>query len=98
MLRADPLAPRWLGPLAAYGAQASFSLYVLHFPIIAFGAALLLDDQRLPASATSIALVVAVLASAILLSAIFARHTERHTGRVRSFFSGRRDNEFTPAE
>lgn len=90
LLRADLSVPHWLRPLASYGAQASFSLYVLHFPIIAFAAALLLDDQRLPATGASIALVVGVLAVAILLSALFARHTERHTARVRSFFSGGR--------
>jgi peptidoglycan/LPS O-acetylase OafA/YrhL len=87
MLRADLPAPRWLKPFASYGAQASFSLYVLHFPIIAFAAALLLEDHRLPATGANIALVFAVLGSAIFLSAIFARNTERHTARVRSFFS-----------
>jgi peptidoglycan/LPS O-acetylase OafA/YrhL len=90
LLRVELRAPRWLRPFAGYGTQASFSLYVLHFPIIAFAAALLLDDQRLPATGASIALVVAVLAVAILLSALFARYTERNTGRVRLFFSGGR--------
>ena len=90
LLHAEVIAPRWLKPLAAYGATASFSLYVLHFPLIAFAAALLLDDRRWPASGTSIALVIAVLAAVVLLSAIFARHTERHTSRVRTLFSGSR--------
>ncbi|MCA1197877.1 acyltransferase [Sphingomonas sp. R647] len=90
LLRIDLSAPRWLRPFARYGAQASFSLYVLHFPIIAFAAALLLDDKRLPATGANIALVVAVLAATILISALFARHTERHTARVRAFFSDAR--------
>jgi ABC-type Fe3+ transport system permease subunit len=48
---------------------------------------LLLDDKRLPATGASIVLVVMVLVVAILLSALFARYTERHTARVRAFFS-----------
>ncbi|MDR6851734.1 peptidoglycan/LPS O-acetylase OafA/YrhL [Sphingomonas sp. BE123] len=87
LLRVELRAPRWLRPFAEYGAQASFSLYVLHFPVIAFAAALLLDDKRLPATGASIVLVVMVLVVAILLSALFARYTERHTARVRAFFS-----------
>lgn len=87
LLRSDPLAPRWLQPLATYGAQASFSLYALHFPVTAFVAALLLDSGRLPPVAVNIILVVATLALAILVCGIFARCTEQHTGRVRSLLS-----------
>ncbi|MBA4762101.1 acyltransferase family protein [Sphingomonas sp.] len=90
LLRVELRAPRWLRPFAGYGAQASFSLYILHFPVIAFAAALLLDDKRLPATGASVMLVVVVLVVAILLSALFARYTERHTARVRAFFSNGR--------
>lgn len=87
LLRVDPVPPRWLRPLAAYGARASFSLYALHFPVIAFAAALLLDTGRLPPSAANIVLVAATLASVLFVCSVFARYTERNTGRVRSFLS-----------
>lgn len=79
LLRADPLAPRWLLPLAAYGARASFSLYALHFPVIAFAAAILLNTERLPPVAANVVLVAGTLASAIIVCGVFARCTERHT-------------------
>lgn len=91
MLRADLRVPHWLLPLAAYGAQASFSLYALHFPVLAFAAALLLDTERLPPVAMNIALVAGTLALVILLCGVVARTTERHTGRIRSFFNRHMD-------
>ena len=89
LLRTDPPTPRWLRPFAAYGAKASFSLYALHFPIIAFTAALLLDTERLRPSGANIALVLVTLAFAIFACGLFAALTERHTARVRSFFYGK---------
>ncbi len=89
LLRTDPKTPRWLGPLSTYGAKASFSLYALHFPIIAFMAALLLDAERLPPTGANIALVGAALASTIFACGLFAALTERHTAGVRSFFYGK---------
>ncbi|MFS0738917.1 acyltransferase [Sphingomonas sp. 1P06PA] len=89
LLLVDPPAPRWLQPLAAYGAQASFSLYALHFPVIAFAAAMLLSSERMPPTAANILLMGGALALAIVVCWVFARFTERHTGTVRSFLTSR---------
>lgn len=87
LLRTEISAPRWLTPFASYGAKASFSLYALHFPLLAMGAALLIDDQRLAPSFASIGLMLATLLVVIATCGLFARHTERHTARVRAFVS-----------
>lgn len=94
LLRTDPPTPGWLKILAAYGAKASFSLYALHFPIIAFGAALLLDSKRMVPTSSNVALVIAAVMVALAACAFFARCTERHTGIVRAalgkrLFAGR---------
>ncbi|WP_370716114.1 acyltransferase family protein [Sphingomonas sp. IW22] len=86
LLRANPPTPRWLRPFAGYGAKASFSLYAMHFPIMAFAAALLVGSERLPPTAGNIALVGATLALAVFACGLFATLTERHTARVRTFF------------
>ncbi|MDK2770410.1 acyltransferase [Sphingomonas koreensis] len=86
LLRKNPPSPRWLRSFASYGAKASFSLYALHFPIMAFVAALLLDSERLPPAADNIALVGFTLALAVVTCGLFAFLTERHTARIRSFF------------
>ena len=80
---------RWLRPFAAYGAKASFSLYALHFPIIAFTAAWLLETERLLPSGANIALVIVTLAFTVYACGLFAAVTERHTARVRSIFYGK---------
>lgn len=89
LLRTDPSVPGWMKPLAAYGAKASFSLYALHFPILAFLAALLLDAKRMVPSGPNIALVIGALLVAVVVCALFARGTERHTGRIRAAFGKR---------
>lgn len=85
LTRTNLPSPGWLRPFASYGAKASFSLYALHFPIMAFVAALLLDSERLPPAANNIALVGLTLALAVFVCGLFAALTERHTARIRSF-------------
>lgn len=87
LLRADISASGWLTPFASYGAKASFSLYALHFPLLALAAALLIDDQRMAPSFAGIGLMLATLLAVIATCGLFARHTERHTARVRAFVS-----------
>ncbi len=86
LLRVGLSPPRWIEPLAAYGARASFSLYALHFPVLAFAAALLMGTDRLPPTVTNVVLVVLTLAWAVLVCGIFARYTEHYTGKVRRLF------------
>ncbi len=71
---------RWLRPFAAYGAKASFSLYALHFPIIAFTAAWLLETERLLASGANIALVIVTLAFTVFACGLL-RHSPNGTPR-----------------
>jgi peptidoglycan/LPS O-acetylase OafA/YrhL len=87
LLNTEISVPRSLKLLASYGAKASFSLYALHFPLLAMAAALMIDGQRLVPSAANIGLLVATLVGVIAICGVFARHTERHTCRVRAFFA-----------
>lgn len=72
-----------LRPFAAFGAGSSFSLYAIHFPILAFAAALTLERARLQPSLGAIALVMIATLSTIAIAWIFSRCTEAQTGRAR---------------
>jgi peptidoglycan/LPS O-acetylase OafA/YrhL len=84
LLRADPALPAWARPLASYGSRASFSLYAVHFPLLALTAGLVVDDQRLPPTPASIATVVAAVSVTAAFCWAFAWCTERRTGRLRN--------------
>jgi len=83
LLLANPAPFRGIPALAAYGAGASFSLYAIHFPIMAFAAGLFVGAQRLAPNSSAIALVVLVLLTTVGAGWMFSRVTESRTNAVR---------------
>lgn len=83
-VRADWRFPIFIRPLAAFGAKASFSLYVVHLPLLTFICALVAPAQRLPPTLHGLAIFVAIATTATLVSILFSRATEAKTALVRS--------------
>jgi peptidoglycan/LPS O-acetylase OafA/YrhL len=75
--------PRLLHPLATYGAEASFSLYLLHFPVMLFVASVLTGGQVFPPGPLALALALGMSAFLIAVAWAFSRVTEKHTGWMR---------------
>lgn len=83
LLVVRPVFPPVLRGLATFGARSSFSLYAIHFPVIALLAAFAIGRERLPASAANVLVVIAAVLASIAVSMSFAMATEAHTPRVR---------------
>jgi peptidoglycan/LPS O-acetylase OafA/YrhL len=85
--------PQCLAPVAAYGRAASYSLYLIHYPALAFAAGLILPEGRMAPGAGSIVLVSSLAIGCSALAWLFAWFTERHTAglrnRLRELGSGR---------
>ncbi|HEY4031560.1 MAG TPA: acyltransferase [Caulobacteraceae bacterium] len=73
------------GPVAAYGAGSSYSLYAMHYPLLAVVVALLGLHERLRPSVLAIGACLALSAALILAAWGFSQLTERHTRRVRQW-------------
>lgn len=74
---------RLLNPIAAYGARSSFSLYSVHYPLVALAVALLSPSQRLQPGMGSLALMAGMIGLAIVVGFLFSRATERNTTWLR---------------
>jgi peptidoglycan/LPS O-acetylase OafA/YrhL len=74
--------------LARYGASSSFSLYAMHFPLLALTAAGLGLHARLAPSPATIGGCLAVCVVLAFAGWGFSRLTERHTRRVRQGLAG----------
>ncbi len=74
---------RVLGPLAEYGARASFSLYVVHYPLLALAVSALGVDRRLAPGLGTAALIAGLVVAALVAAWGFAALTEAHTGKLR---------------
>ena len=72
-----------LRPLAAFGRQSSYSLYVCHTPLLVLAAALLLRGARLSYSGSAMLMIAGLCAVAVAYGWIFSRLTEAHTDAVR---------------
>jgi peptidoglycan/LPS O-acetylase OafA/YrhL len=74
-------APRWLASTSAWLADFSYTLYLAHFPFVAFLWYTLLGSERLLPSATAtgrfVVLSLAAVGYSYLLSLLFERHTNR---------------------
>ncbi|HTG38744.1 acyltransferase family protein [Sphingomonas sp.] len=93
----DPLFPRFLAPLARFGASGSFSLYAIHFPIAMLAAGLIVGPQRLSPGVHAVAIVALLLGASIILAALFARPTEARTGAFRAWLMRRTAGRRSPA-
>lgn len=88
MLR-DPPRLRWVAPAARYGAQASFSLYASHFPMLAFAATLMIDRVRPQPALGPVAAAFAVMLLLVVVGWCFSQFTEVHTGAAREWLRSR---------
>ncbi len=73
-----------LRPIALYGARASFSLYAIHFPVMAFIAGLAVGGVRLAPGAAAAGLVAATLIFVLAFGWLFAGQTEARTTMLRA--------------
>lgn len=75
--------PKILHPLSVYGARASFSLYLVHFPVLMFAASVLFAGQVFPAGPAAIAAAIGLTLAMVALGWFFSLLTEKHTPAVR---------------
>ena len=83
LARAKVAMPGWLELPARYGARASFSLYAVHFPMLAFVGGWLTRSGRFTTGPMGVMLVLAVTAGLLAAGWLFSLVTERHTDRLR---------------
>ena len=88
LLRNPRVAPG-VAPCARYGAGASFSLYAIHFPVMAFAAGTLIGPARLVPDAKGLTLVAFTLIGTVGVAWLFASLTEARTSRVRAWAYGK---------
>jgi peptidoglycan/LPS O-acetylase OafA/YrhL len=81
--------PSLLRPLASFGRNSSFSLYAIHFPIIALLGGWLVGKTRLLPGAYSLLLVLALTAVCMLAGWALSRGTERFTPQLRALLRRR---------
>lgn len=84
LLQRNPRFPALLAPIARFGSVGSFSLYAIHFPIMALIAGTTVWPQQLRPAGPGIAAALAAVALSIGAAILFARVTERNTGRLRA--------------
>lgn len=89
LLRSDPPRIAVLRPLAVYGARASFSLYAIHFPLMALAAGWVVGPIRLVPDGAAALAVVTILAIALVIGWLFAAQTEARTGALRDWIRRR---------
>lgn len=76
--------PRWLRPFCRYGANSSYSLYVLHFPLVVFLSALFLSPvERLRPSGVLVWAAATLIFVTIAYSYAMSRFTEANTSSLR---------------
>jgi len=90
LMLAAPRPGRGVRALARFGAGASFSLYAIHFPVMAIVAGVGVGEARLAPDARGLMTVAAAMAAAVAASLGFARVTEARTARVRGWLHERR--------
>jgi peptidoglycan/LPS O-acetylase OafA/YrhL len=89
-LRANAVRfPRWLAMFARFGRDSSYSLYVVHFPILALTGSLLSGGERLAPSPLSIGLVAVLTLGCVTIAWLFSELTEQNTDKVREFLHRR---------
>jgi peptidoglycan/LPS O-acetylase OafA/YrhL len=89
LLRSDPPQMAALRPLATYGARASFSLYAIHFPLMALAAGWVVGPARLAPGGDAGLEMGAILLLALIAAWLFAGQTEARTGALRDWLRRR---------
>ncbi|MFL9840190.1 acyltransferase [Sphingomonas sp. ST-64] len=89
LLRTAPPVLSILRPAASYGARASFSLYAIHFPVMAIIAGSIVGAQRLAPTATTGLAVAAILIVVAGIAWLFAMSTEARTTAARAALRAR---------
>ncbi len=79
----DPAIWRVMRPVARYGAQSSYSLYAIHFPVLALIVAPIVGSQRLRSTPGHWLLIIALIVTLVVVGWMLSHITERHTGRLR---------------
>lgn len=89
IIRIKPRFITALSPLADFGAKASFTLYLAHYPFVAFLAALALGAARMQPDDHALAILGGVIVAALAYSLAFARLSEHYTGNLRRWLRAR---------
>ena len=90
ILRASQIGfPLLLQPLARFGRESSYSLYVIHFPILALAGSLATGGSRLIPSPFCVAMVFGLSLAAVASGWAFSQLTERSTGKARALLRRR---------
>lgn len=91
-LRAGQIGfPRWLEPVAHYGRSSSYSLYVVHFPLLALAGSLASGGILMAPSPVSVGIVLALTLGCVGAGWAFSELTERNTATLRAWLRGRFD-------
>lgn len=75
--------PKILHPLSVYGARASFSLYLVHFPVLMFAASVIFAGQVFAPGPEALAAAIGLTLAMVALGWFFSLLTEKHTPAVR---------------
>lgn len=89
LLSSDPPRIGMLRPFAVYGARASFSLYAIHFPLMALTAGWVVGPTRLAPGGEAALAVGAILMLALGAAWVFSAQTEARTGALRGWLRRR---------
>lgn len=81
--------PRLFEPLARFGRESSYSLYVIHFPILALIGSVASGGVRMVPSLISVSIVLGLTLSCAGVAWAFSELTERNTDKVRAFLRRR---------
>lgn len=93
LIRSARTYPHWLAPLCRYGAELSYSLYVVHFPLVVLLAALFLAPaHRLPPSGGLLLSFLGIGCVAIVYGYAFSKATEANTSRLRRWLKEKYSN------
>lgn len=86
-----PRPVRFVTFLASYGARASYSLYLVHIPLIVFLRAIFWSGPLMEPTWTAFAQIFLALAAILVFAWFFAQVTEGNTARLRDFLHRRAD-------
>jgi len=90
LIRSERTYPHSLAPLCRYGAGSSYSLYVVHFPLIVLLAALFFTPaHRLPPSAGLLLSFAGIGFVAIIYGYGVSAVTEANTSKLRRWLKGK---------